>query len=78
MTTWKLPEATPASAVSKSTRRCNTCGEPMNTHKRRLFNQWVCDLVQLEGGHWVHANKTASGFHKQDMRRVVYRLIEDV
>lgn len=72
-----FPDAPEASR--KPTGTCPTCGyRREETRHVKVFQNWVCDLVQVEGGNWVHSSKIENGKHKVDGRAVVYKLLEDV
>lgn len=61
---------------NKSGRICRTCGERIEDHKRKVFNRWICDLVQLDNGHWIHSRRIIEA--ELAGHTVVYKLIEDV
>ena len=72
-----FPEAEEAS--DKPTGRCPMCGYRREETKHvRIFRNWICDLVQLDDDHWIHANLTEDGFDLLKGRQVTHRLIEDV
>ena len=75
MTTFKFPD--PGEASKKPTGTCSFCGYRREDTKHvKVFQNWVCDLVQLDNGHWIHTNRIYD--YELQGHKVVYRLIEDV
>jgi hypothetical protein len=67
----------PIGISEKSTGWCSNCGRRREESKHvKVFQNWVCDLVQLDNGHWIHSSRIYDA--ELSGRRVVYRLIEDV
>lgn len=72
---YKFPDAPEASRKPKG--KCPGCGyRREETRHVKIWNRWICDLVQLDNGHWIHANRTIEA--ELAGHRVISRLIEDV
>lgn len=71
---YRFPE--PLEASRKPTGKCPGCGYRREETKHvKIWDRWICDLVQLENGHWIHSNRAIEA--ELAGHKIVGRLIED-